>query len=198
MSSAVAAAASHLVRRAFVRPRRPAPPPVRVGKRVQVVLRGAFDPLGLPGQEVPVAPGYARNYLIPKGIAAYATPENRAQYLVEYEPVRARALDGERVQRLLRARVAQFTLPLYRASKDGTALYNSISSEDVVVQMNEGPLRSLGVKQANVRVAPRDGAPPRPLREGDIATVGEHTVEIEMVRSSPGLWCPLKVRVIEA
>ena len=126
----------------------------------------------------------------------YATQENRLAHRVEVDPERARALDVERMQRLLLARVARYTLPLYRASRDGAALYSSISAEDLVVRLNETPLRSFGVKQANVRVV-REGAP-RPLREGDIATVGEHVVEIEMVRSMPGLWCPLKVVVIEA
>jgi large subunit ribosomal protein L9 len=196
MATSLAAAVTSLGRRAFVRPRPPAVPPVRTGKRVQVVLKQPFDELGFSGQEVAVAPGYARNYLIPKGIAAYATPENRATHRVEVDPERARALDAERVQRLLRARVARYTLPLYRASRDGVALYSSISAEDLVVRLNETPLRSFGVKQANMRVV-RDGAP-RPLREGDIATVGEHAVEIEMARSMPGLWCPLKVVVLEA
>ena len=192
----LAASLSTLGRRTFVRPRPPPAPPVRSGRHVSVVLRQAFDELGFSGQEVAVAPGYARNYLIPKGIAAYATPENRAAYRVEVDPERARALDVERVQRLLRARVARYTLPMYRASRDGSALYSSISAEDLVVRLNETPLRSFGVKQANVRVV-RDGQP-RALREGDIETVGAHTVEIEMVRNMPGMWCTLKVLVIEA
>ena len=196
MASALAASITTLGRRAFVRPRPPPAPPVRSGKHVSVILRRPFDELGFSGQEVVVAPGYARNFLVPQGIAMYATQENRLAHRVEVDPERARALDVERMQRLLLARVARYTLPLYRASRDGAALYSSISAEDLVVRLNETPLRSFGVKQANVRVV-REGAP-RPLREGDIATVGEHVVEIEMVRSMPGLWCPLKVVVIEA
>ena len=184
-------------RRAFVRPRPPAAPPVRTGKRVSVVLRTPFDSLGYKGQEVAVAPGYARNYLIPQGIAAYATAENREALRVAVEPEAARRLDVERVQRLLRARVARYVLPLYRASRDGAALYGSITAEDIVVQLAETPLRGLGVRQANVRVA-RAGEAPRPLREGDIATVGEHVVEVEAARAMPGLWCELRVAVVEA
>ena len=196
-SNSLATSLATLGRRAFVRPRPPPVPPVRTGKLVSVILRRPFDELGFSGQEVVVAPGYARNFLVPQGIAMYATPENRVAHRVEVDPERARALDAERMQRLLLARVARYTLPLYRASRDGAALYSSISAEDLVVRLNETPLRSFGVKQANVRVV-REGGAPRPLREGDIATVGEHVVEIEMVRSMPGLWCPLKVVVIEA
>ena len=35
------------------------------------------------GALIKVAPGFARNYLIPKGIAVYATPENVAKYKLD-------------------------------------------------------------------------------------------------------------------
>ncbi|NEO03641.1 MAG: 50S ribosomal protein L9, partial [Moorea sp. SIO3I7] len=42
-------------------------------KRVQVVLSKDVQKLGKDGDLVEVAPGYARNYLIPQGIAVRAT-----------------------------------------------------------------------------------------------------------------------------
>lgn len=45
-----------------------------MGKRVQLVLNEDVRKLGYSGDLVEVAPGYARNYLIPKGIAYRATP----------------------------------------------------------------------------------------------------------------------------
>ena len=41
---------------------------------VSLILLDDVEKLGLAGEEVHVAPGYARNYLIPKGLAAKATP----------------------------------------------------------------------------------------------------------------------------
>jgi len=43
-------------------------------KRVQLVLNEDVRKLGYSGDLVEVAPGYARNYLVPKGIAYRATP----------------------------------------------------------------------------------------------------------------------------
>ena len=53
------------------RPRRPWRP--RDGS-VEVVLRQDVDTLGLRGEVVNVARGYARNYLLPRGLAEVATP----------------------------------------------------------------------------------------------------------------------------
>ena len=43
---------------------------------MEVILRQAIEKLGNPGDLVKVSPGYARNYLIPRGIAYEATPGN--------------------------------------------------------------------------------------------------------------------------
>lgn len=45
-----------------------------MAKRVQLVLNQDVSKLGKTGDLVEVAPGYARNYLIPKGIGVNATP----------------------------------------------------------------------------------------------------------------------------
>lgn len=45
-------------------------------KNVKILLRENVDDLGLIGDVVSVAPGYARNYLFPRRIAVEATPEN--------------------------------------------------------------------------------------------------------------------------
>ena len=43
---------------------------------MEVILRQDLDELGLEGDIVNVAKGYARNYLMPKGLALEASPEN--------------------------------------------------------------------------------------------------------------------------
>ena len=42
--------------------------------QVSLILLDDVEKLGLAGDDVHVAPGYARNYLIPRGLAAKATP----------------------------------------------------------------------------------------------------------------------------
>ena len=43
---------------------------------MEVILRAAVEKLGHPGDVVKVSPGFARNYLLPRGIAYEATPGN--------------------------------------------------------------------------------------------------------------------------
>jgi len=44
---------------------------------MKVILKETLEPLGIIGSEVDVKNGYARNYLIPKGKAVFASPQNR-------------------------------------------------------------------------------------------------------------------------
>ncbi len=44
---------------------------------MKVILKETIEPLGIIGSEVDVKNGFARNYLIPRGKAVFATPQNR-------------------------------------------------------------------------------------------------------------------------
>lgn len=51
--------------------------------RLSVILLEKHKKLGNAGRMVPVKRGYARNFLVPQGLAAYATKENMQKYLQE-------------------------------------------------------------------------------------------------------------------
>jgi large subunit ribosomal protein L9 len=91
-----------------------------MAKRIQLVLNQDISKLGSSGDLVEVAPGYARNYLIPQGFAYRATPGVLKQ--VE----RRRALEQ---QRLLEQK--------QEAEKRKTAL-ETIGTLAVAVQVGEG------------------------------------------------------------
>ncbi len=57
---------------------------------MEVVLRQDVDKLGLRGEVVNVARGYARNYLLPRGLAEPATP-GLVRELEKRDAVRARS-----------------------------------------------------------------------------------------------------------
>ncbi len=62
-------------------------------KRVQLVLNQDVSKLGKTGDLVEVAPGYARNYLIPKKIGVHATPGILKQVERRREQERQRLLE---------------------------------------------------------------------------------------------------------
>src|SRR5215213_7944888 len=55
---------------------------------MEVILRQDVEKVGLRGEVVDVAPGYARNYLLPRRLAETATPADVAERLWETEKVR--------------------------------------------------------------------------------------------------------------
>ena len=61
---------------------------------MEVILRQAVEKLGHPGDVVKVSSGYARNFLIPRGIAVIATPGNKKQ--IEQQRQRLEAAEDAR------------------------------------------------------------------------------------------------------
>jgi large subunit ribosomal protein L9 len=156
---------------------------VRKGHRVSVILRERLDNLGFAGEEVEVAPGYARNFLVPKGSAVYATDSNRARFRVVMSEEEARRAGEERAESMLRKRVSAVTLTFKRASTDGTALYAPVTAADVAEGLAATPLKNMRVREANVRLPP-----------GQLKEVGEHVVHIAPA-ATPDVWCPLQVNI---
>ena len=61
---------------------------------MEVILRQAVESLGKPGDVVKVSNGYARNYLLPHGVAFEATPGNLKR--IQLERDRLDAAENER------------------------------------------------------------------------------------------------------
>ena len=52
---------------------------------MEIILKKDVENLGLEFDTVSVKPGYARNFLIPQGLAVLATPKNRAELAATLE-----------------------------------------------------------------------------------------------------------------
>jgi large subunit ribosomal protein L9 len=125
---------------------------------MQVILLEKIANLGALGEVVKVKAGFARNYLIPKGKAQRATPENLAHFETrrgELEAAQSEALRAsqDRATKLEGAAI-QLTR---RASVDGR-LFGSVTAYDIVealaeigheiersaIRMPQGPLKMIG------------------------------------------------------
>ena len=98
---------------------------------MQVILRQDVDKLGLRGEVVDVAAGYARNYLLPRKLAETATPGKVAE-LRKHEEKRARqeAQSSDQAQEIvtrLEAEEIRFDVP---AGETGT-LFGSVTATDI-------------------------------------------------------------------
>jgi large subunit ribosomal protein L9 len=98
---------------------------------MQVILRQDVDKVGLRGEVVDVAPGFARNYLLPRKLAETATPGKVAE-LRKHEDKRARqeAQSFEQAQEIvngLESGEIRFDVP---AGETGT-LFGSVTATDI-------------------------------------------------------------------
>ncbi|MBE6394174.1 MAG: 50S ribosomal protein L9 [Lentisphaerae bacterium] len=105
--------------------------------QVSLILLDDVEKLGLAGDEVHVAPGYARNYLIPQGLAAKATPgtlrliESRKAMIAER---RAQALADAKAAA---EKLATVEISIAMQATDDDLLFGSVTSRMVADELNK-------------------------------------------------------------
>ncbi|MEJ2254583.1 MAG: 50S ribosomal protein L9 [Nitrospirota bacterium] len=123
--------------------------------------------LGRLGEVVKVRPGYARNYLIPKGFALEASKKNVKALEHEKRIIQERARKLLLEAEDLAARVSEVTLRFQAKAGEEEKLFGSVTAKDVAqaleekgyavdrrkVQLEE-PIKKLGTYQVPVKVAP--------------------------------------------
>ena len=136
----------------------------------QAVLLEDVEKLGRRGDPIDVAPGYLRNYLVPRKLAMPATPGA----LEEAQRRRAAAekAEGERTAREVEAAslLSKTVLTIHqRAGEDGK-LFGSVGPKEIVAAIRDA--RDLRIDHRKVRLE-------QPIRE-----IGTHMVEIELADGS--------------
>jgi large subunit ribosomal protein L9 len=132
---------------------------------MEVILREAVEKLGHPGDVVKVSPGFARNYLLPRGIAYEATPGNLKRIAQEKERLEA----AENLRRAAAQEVATKLEPISltfsaRVGEEGK-LFGSVTSADIAQQLEaqgvhiekrmidlHEPIRALGVYKVPIKL----------------------------------------------
>ena len=98
---------------------------------MEVILLEKVSNLGPMGARVKVRPGYGRNYLLPKGKAAPATPENIAAFearRVELEQAATEALAGAEARR---ERLAELQITIAARAGEEGKLFGSVGTTDI-------------------------------------------------------------------
>lgn len=103
----------------------------------KVLLTTTIERLGHVGEVVQVADGYARNYLLPRGLAVAPTEHNAARYAKQKAVHEAELLQREEKARALRGRLADQTLHFERKAHDDDRLYGSVRAEDIAAQIEK-------------------------------------------------------------
>lgn len=136
-------------------------------KNVELLLLENVDSLGIVGDVVTVRTGYARNYLLPRGLATTPSQELIAQLAdkrAKAEAERA-ALRAEREKMI--GKLNEFRLTVTKACNDQGLLYGSVTQQDIADLL----------EQQGFEVAPRD------VRIGQtIKRVGEFDITVKPER----------------
>ncbi|GAC1461860.1 MAG: 50S ribosomal protein L9 [Chamaesiphon sp.] len=109
-----------------------------MAKRVQLVLNKDVTKLGKNGDLVEVAPGYARNYLIPQGMAVRATPGILKQVERRREKERQRLLEEKQQAQTLKASIESFgSFTISKQVGEGDAIFGTVTAPEVATAILE-------------------------------------------------------------
>lgn len=134
---------------------------------MKVILREDMKSLGKMGEVVKVTPGYARNYLIPKGIAVEADVKNVRALEHEKRVIQDRARKTLDKAKGLAGEISAVSLSIKARAGEEEKLFGSVTAMDIAEALKEKgfavdkkkvlldePIKRLGAYQVDVRVAP--------------------------------------------
>ena len=98
---------------------------------MQIILRKEFESLGKPGEVVTVKPGYARNFLIPRGIAYAVTKPNMARLENEKKVLQVRDLKDRRQAGDMHAKLQGLRLVIPVKVGEENRMFGSVTSADI-------------------------------------------------------------------
>ena len=134
---------------------------------MDVILLKDVDNLGTAGDVVKVKPGFARNYLVPQGIALRASKQNLAIAEERKRVIRNRAGRAQKVYIDLSNSITKTELTIEVQVGEEERMFGSITSQDIhqalldnkisvdrhAIQLEE-PIKALGVYNVPVKVTP--------------------------------------------
>ncbi len=132
---------------------------------MEVILKENVEGLGVPGDVLTVADGYARNYLLPMQLAVHATERNRSHFDHQKRVIDHQDSKNRGQAREIAAQIAGVTCTLSRRAGENDRLFGSVTSTDVAEALRtEGidlerrffelaePIRELGVFMVPIKL----------------------------------------------
>ena len=134
---------------------------------MKVILKSDIERLGKVGDVVAVAPGYARNFLMPRDLALEATEKNLARIEIEkkrYAKVQAKSRQDAEA---LAARLGALSLTIRQPAGESDRLFGTVTTMDIAAALEkegvaidkrqitvEEPIKTLGIYTVPVKLAP--------------------------------------------
>jgi large subunit ribosomal protein L9 len=135
---------------------------------MRIILRQDMDDLGLEGDIVDVAKGYARNYLIPKGFGLEANAQNIKAFDMQKKKIEVKRLKAKEEAEKLRESMEGIVLTFSQKAGEEGKLYGSVTGMDVASQLErqgivldrrkvvlDKPIKTLGEFEVPIKIYPR-------------------------------------------
>jgi len=132
---------------------------------MKVILKHDMDALGLEGDTVNVANGYARNYLIPKGFALEANNQNIKMMGLQRKKIEIKRLKAKEDAEKIKAQLADVVINISQKAGEEDKLYGSVTSMDIAAHMEK---QGMSIDRRKLSM------------EKPIKTVGEFDVPIKL------------------
>lgn len=134
---------------------------------MEVILRDHVEHLGKRGETVKVAPGYARNYLLPRQLALPATEANKKWVERERKINEARDHEERAAAAGVAARLGSLELTISRKTGENDQLYGSVTNADIAELL---ATKGFEIDRRKILL-------PDPIK-----TLGENTVPVKLHR----------------
>jgi len=134
---------------------------------MEIILRADVQHLGRVGEVVKVKDGYARNYLLPKGLAYPATEANKKRIAYEGERLVKQQAAEKTAAESEATRLAEVQLTFTAKVGEEEKLYGSITASDIQRKLEElgikvdkrkidlaEPIRELGEFKVGIKIHP--------------------------------------------
>ena len=134
---------------------------------MQIVLLERVEKLGQIGDVVNVKPGFARNFLLPRGKALRATKDNIAQFEAQRAQLEARNLERRGEAEAVAKKLDGQVFVILRQAGETGILYGSVNTRDIAAAVTEGgftatrnqvvldnPIKSVGMHEVKIQLHP--------------------------------------------
>jgi large subunit ribosomal protein L9 len=132
---------------------------------IELLLVQSVDGLGKQGDVVEVKLGFARNYLLPQGLATIATDHHKR--MVDKHRAKLNALEEERMAdlRVVADQLSKLSVTIEANANEEGHLYGSVGAPEIVAALKQsdititqdqvrlkGPLKELGLYTVNIHI----------------------------------------------
>lgn len=125
---------------------------------MKIILRSDVDRLGKSGDVVNVAAGYARNYLLPRGLALEATSRSMQQIEVDRRREEKAVVQRRAEAEALAAKLEQLSLTISKQAGESDKLFGTVTAIEIAEAIGkegfeidkrkivlEEPIKTLGI-----------------------------------------------------